>query len=79
MPLRFSVTVVAPREGAWIEMMPRATTLARAVVAPREGAWIEIPTSVRAAQAFHVAPREGAWIEIHLLYNFPRQTESRAP
>ena len=33
---------VAPREGAWIEMLIRTPKPSTFSVAPREGAWIEI-------------------------------------
>ena len=33
---------VAPRAGAWIEMMNGGETFEEAAVAPRAGAWIEI-------------------------------------
>ena len=32
---------VAPRRGAWIETVTRATMATRMAVAPRRGAWIE--------------------------------------
>ena len=35
---------VAPREGAWIEIMHARDSSPRHPVAPREGAWIEIVT-----------------------------------
>ena len=34
--------MVAPREGAWIEISFSVPPSARSAVAPREGAWIEI-------------------------------------
>ena len=57
--------MVAPREGAWIEIMMRRRLIARCLVAPREGAWIEITSRSLSWTSSTVAPREGAWIEMH--------------
>ena len=57
---------VAPRAGAWIEMMPVACLAIADRVAPRAGAWIEIRKLYPYAHRFPVAPRAGAWIEIVL-------------
>ena len=35
---------VAPRVGAWIEIVSRCSGAAASIVAPRVGAWIEIYT-----------------------------------
>ena len=55
---------VAPRAGAWIEILPVRKPLAKYPVAPRAGAWIEM-LNIRATPEYpDVAPRAGAWIEI---------------
>ena len=56
---------VAPREGAWIEIIRLIKSHSNVEVAPREGAWIEIICWRRLEQWAEVAPREGAWIEIN--------------
>ena len=48
MPLRRSVTVVAPREGAWIEIQWICQRFFVVCVAPREGAWIEMINGMHA-------------------------------
>ena len=57
---------VAPRVGAWIEiLMPVILYTPSATVAPRVGAWIEILADLLNASVSFVAPRVGAWIEIY--------------
>ena len=60
---------VAPRVGAWIEIMRPSIRSALSAVAPRVGAWIEIITIVISFPRMPVAPRVGAWIEIGLSCN----------
>ena len=55
---------VAPRVGAWIEIITRLEALHSQIVAPRVGAWIEIRASPMNRRRSSVAPRVGAWIEI---------------
>ena len=55
---------VAPRVGAWIEIVGLFGHSGDAIVAPRVGAWIEIWRIYYAGQWLWVAPRVGAWIEI---------------
>jgi len=59
--------LVAPRRGAWIEILDCKSIVLRAVVAPRRGAWIEINILLMMYMScFCVAPRRGAWIEIRV-------------
>ncbi len=58
------VDYVAPRAGAWIEIISDSVKAYRYCVAPRAGAWIEILANNLAALVSSVAPRAGAWIEI---------------
>ena len=55
---------VAPRVGAWIEIMLWKHNHCLLLVAPRVGAWIEINRCRGGEGAVCVAPRVGAWIEI---------------
>ena len=55
---------VAPRVGAWIEILSPERPERRVPVAPRVGAWIEIVFSGFSRIPHSVAPRVGAWIEI---------------
>ena len=55
---------VAPRAGAWIEIIDGGLTGATRCVAPRAGAWIEITFCHFHKHFIKVAPRAGAWIEI---------------
>ena len=55
---------VAPRAGAWIEMVIWTKCFISQTVAPRAGAWIEMPEASNQAAGTTVAPRAGAWIEI---------------
>ncbi len=41
--------MVAPRVGAWIEMIQTSGDYRRMIVAPRVGAWIEITLSLSVA------------------------------
>ena len=56
---------VAPRAGAWIEILTGGGGAATQIVAPRAGAWIEILLYLFNALRMDVAPRAGAWIEIY--------------
>ncbi len=59
---------VAPRAGAWIEIITGSgVTGSSVIVAPRAGAWIEIVAFAGSEAVSVVAPRAGAWIEIILL------------
>ena len=61
----FDVFHVAPRRGAWIEMISPIIAVIRAnFVAPHRGAWIEIYPEIVNDYNNLVAPRRGAWIEI---------------
>ena len=52
-----SLAQVAPREGAWIEIVLANERAILSNVAPREGAWIEIaPTAAPAAAPLGRAP-----------------------
>ena len=55
---------VAPRVGAWIEIINNIGRFVDDVVAPRVGAWIEIYDATNNVMTCTVAPRVGAWIEI---------------
>ncbi len=41
-----TVSFVAPRAGAWIEIISQILSYATEVVAPRAGAWIEMGTKI---------------------------------
>ena len=53
------IGLVAPREGAWIEIPEQDAAIEDAIVAPREGAWIEIFRRQQQQHYPSVAPREG--------------------
>ena len=74
-----SQPLVAPREGAWIEINATLTLSSKSRVAPREGAWIEINKPDKIELDDGVAPREGAWIEIIATATQGRERSSRAP
>ncbi len=59
----FSVFVVAPHAGAWIETMIFIVFLAYQPVAPHAGAWIETCFVYIEWPKIIVAPHAGAWIE----------------
>ena len=61
--------LVAPHEGAWIEIMCAESFCPALIVAPHEGAWIEIDFYGICRRGAGVAPHEGAWIEIMMLRN----------
>ena len=50
---------VAPREGAWVEILQYYYYNQARKVAPREGAWVEILPAVGKLTVDFVAPREG--------------------
>ena len=56
--------IVAPRAGAWIEILVAYPIPCAICVAPRAGAWIEIGEHDILKRQRTVAPRAGAWIEI---------------
>ena len=58
------IFAVAPRRGAWIEIIISSSSGVIVSVAPRRGAWIEIGRTGYHYGIPHVAPRRGAWIEI---------------
>ena len=62
-----TIFAVAPRVGAWIEILDNWAEIAQQLVAPRVGAWIEIYWKVYKVVEKVVAPRVGAWIEIGTL------------
>ena len=70
---------VAPREGAWIEIIAPSALISTPLVAPREGAWIEIYGDKFMQRKGSVAPREGAWIEISTAGAGGAETGCRAP
>ena len=61
---KLSIFAVAPRVGAWIEILTKEPDVGTDVVAPRVGAWIEIIVFKPTGGFGIVAPRVGAWIEI---------------
>ena len=63
---------VAPRAGAWIEMLALCLTTFTVLVAPRAGAWIEIWTYSSLMFTPMVAPRAGAWIEMIISWSFEK-------
>ncbi len=63
----FSLQLVAPLVGAWIEICTGLFEYRSNEVAPLVGAWIEIAGSPIAALIAAVAPLVGAWIEISYL------------
>ena len=56
--------MVAPHEGAWIEIACCLAVVKSCRVAPHEGAWIEIMEPRLLEGDIVVAPHEGAWIEM---------------
>ena len=56
--------VVAPNEGAWIEISKKGNNDLEKVVAPKVGGWFEIANIVTIYWDNVVAPLVGAWIEI---------------
>ena len=62
--LYFSLALVAPLVGAWIEIKNRGVDTAESGVAPLVGAWIEIFDGTYVLFPSRVAPLVGAWIEI---------------
>ena len=68
--------IVAPRVGAWIEILLTVDEYREYRVAPRVGAWIEILSSCNVLSCIFVAPRVGAWIEIWNLSSYGRFTLS---
>ena len=62
---------VAPRVGAWIEILIAKAYIPVTQVAPRVGAWIEIQQKAKVEKYLKgVAPRVGAWIEICVLTGY---------
>ena len=76
---RTYAALVAPRVGAWIEIVIDWTSAKLLRVAPRVGAWIEIAPSIWHDISHAVAPCVGAWIEIRTQRASMRVKERRAP
>ena len=70
---------VAPRAGAWIEILRACHPADDYGVAPRAGAWIEMITEILPEILELVAPRAGAWIEMVGIFFTRSKSSGRSP